>query len=603
MLPIAPTRVGWYASRTFAPCQTGANTLVGSFQIGKWTVEPQLNDITNSNWTIHIEPKAMQVLICLAEHTDQVVTKERLMRVVWADTFVGDDVLTRTISDLRKALGDDAKDPRFIQTIPRSGYRLIAPVVSSTRSQPEKSTETNSIRSIAVLPFKPLVPDRRDELLELGMADTLITKLSGIKQIIVRPTSAIRKYSALDQDPIAAGREQRVDAVLDASIQRDGERIRVTMRFLNVEDGSPLWAYKYDEQSTDLFAVQDAISERVAEALALRLTGEEKRQLSKRYTDNTDAYGFYLKGRFYWNKRTHDGLSKAIEHFRKAIAIDPNYALAYAGLADCHNLQTIYSGIPPKEAFAEGKAAAIKALELDDALAEAHNSLACVKWCFEYDSAATEVMYKRALEIDPNLTPARTYYAKFLSTIGRQDEALAEIKLAQERDPVSLLVNWVSAELLHYARQHDQAIEQLLRTLDMDPNLLPAQVFLGRAYEQKGMYEEAISAFQRAVTTFRNDWRIVGLLGHAYAVAGIRDKANRILAELKKHAERSYISPFNIALIYVALDEKDQAVEWLERAFDDRSLWMVFLKVDPRLDSLRSAPRFADMLRRMNLST
>ncbi len=576
--------------------------MVGSFQIGKWTVEPQLNDITNSNRTIHIEPKAMQVLICLAEHTDQVVTKERLMRVVWAETFVGDDVLTRTISDLRKALGDDAKDPRFIQTIPRSGYRLIAPVVSLT-SKPEKSTETTSIRSIAVLPFKPLVPDRRDELLELGMADTLITKLSGIKRIIVRPTSAIRKYSALDQDPIAAGREQRVDAVLDASIQRDGERIRVTMRFLNVEDGSPLWAYKYDEQSTDLFAVQDAISERVAEALALRLTGEEKRQLSKRYTDNTEAYGFYLKGRFYWNKRTHDGLSKAIKHFRKAIAIDPNYALAYAGLADCHNLQTIYSGIPPKEAFAEGKAAAIKALELDDALAEAHNSLACVKWCFEYDSGATEVMYKRALELDPNLTPARTYYAKFLSTMGRQDEASSEIKLAQERDPVSLLVNWVSAELLHYARQHDQAIEQLLRTLDMDPNLLPAQVFLGRAYEQKGMYKEAISEFQRAVTTSSNDWRIVALLGHAYAVAGKRDKAKRILVELKKQTARNYISPFNIALIYVALAERDEAFEWLERAFDDRSLWMVFLKVDPRLDSLRSAPRFADMLRRMNLPT
>jgi tetratricopeptide (TPR) repeat protein len=213
------------------------------------------------------------------------------------------------------------------------------------------------------------------------------------------------------------------------------------------------------------------------------------------------------------------------------------------------------------------------------------------------------MMYKRALELDPNLTPARTYYAKFLSTMGRQDEASAEIKLAQERDPVSLLVNWVSAELLHYARQDDQAIEQLLRTLDMDPNLLPAQVFLGRAYEQKGMYEEAISEFQRGVTTSGNDWRIVALLGHAYALAGQKDKAKRILAELKKQAEQSYISPFNIALIYVALDEKDQAFEWLEKAFDDRSLWMVFLKVDPRLDSLRSAPAFAAMLRRMDLPT
>jgi DNA-binding winged helix-turn-helix (wHTH) protein/tetratricopeptide (TPR) repeat protein len=574
--------------------------LKGSFQIGKWTVEPQLNGITNADRTIHIEPKAMQVLICLAEHTDEVVTKERLMRVVWADTFVGDDVLTRTISDLRKALGDDAKEPRFIQTIPRSGYRLITPVVVWT-SKPGSLTKV--IKSIAVLPFKPLVHNNRDEMLELGMADTLITKLSGLKQIIVRPTSAVRKYTALDQDPIAAGREQRVDAVLDASIQRVGERIRVTMRFLNVEDGSPLWAYKYDEQCTDLFAVQDAISERVAEALALKLTGEEKKLLTKRYTENTDAYGFYLKGRFYWNKRTHVGLNNAIEHFRQAIEIDPNYAVAYAGLADCHNLQTIYSGIPPKLAFAEGKAAAIKALELDDTLAEAHNSLACVKWAFEYDSVATEVLYKRAIELDPNLTPARTYYAKFLSTMGRQEEAFAEIKLAQERDPVSLLVNWVLAELLHYEREHDRAIEQLLRTLDMDPNLLPAQVFLGRAYEQKGMYKEAIAEFQRAITISPDDLRVVSLLAHAYAVSGKTNKAQRVLAELKEQSKRRYISPFNIAIIYVALGEKDQAFEWLEKAYDERSLWMVFLKVDPRLDSLRATPDFANLLRRMGLPT
>jgi tetratricopeptide (TPR) repeat protein len=359
--------------------------------------------------------------------------------------------------------------------------------------------------------------------------------------------------------------------------------------------------YKCDEQCTDLFALQDAISERVAEALALKLTGEEKKLLTKRYTENTDAYGFYLKGRLFWNKRTHGGLKNAIEHFRRAIELDPNYAVAYAGLADCHNLQSIYSGIPPKLAFAEGKAAAIKALELDDTLAEAHNSLACVKCAFEYDWAATEVLYKRAIELDPNLTPARTYYAKFLSTMGRREEAFAEIKRAQERDPVSLLVNWVLAELLHY--EHDRAIEQLLRTLDMDPNLLPAQVFLGRAYEQKGMYKEAIAAFQRAVTISADDLRVVALLAHAYAVSGKTNKAQRVLAELKEQSKRRYISPFNIAIIYVALGERDQAFEWLEKAYDERSLWMVFLKVDPRLDSLRATPAFADLMRRMGLPT
>lgn len=564
---------------------------------------------------IPLVPKAVETLLVLIERRGNIVRKNELLEAVWPDAIVEESNLFLYLSLLRKTLGTQKDGSPYLETLRRRGYRFNGNVnlvveskdgPSSNRVNPAKNewvprspSDTTAIRSIAVLPFKPLSADSRDEMLELGMADTLITRLNGLKQIIVRPTSSVRKYTALDQDPIEAGREQRVDAVLDSSIQRDGERIRMTMRFMNVEDGSPLWAYKWDAQCTDIFAVQDAISEKVAEALALKLTGENKELLTKRYTENIDAYGFYLKGRYFWNKRTGRGLKKAIEHFRQAIEVDANYAVAYAGLADCYNLQTIYSGVPPKEAFAKGKAAAIKALELDEALAEALNSLACVKWCFEYDCAATETLYKRALELDPNLTPARIYYAKFLSTVGRKDEAFEEVKRAQARDPVSLLVNWVSAELLHYARQHDEAIEQLLRTLDMDPNLLPAQVFLGRAYEQKEMYKEAIAEFQRALTMSGNDLRIVALLGHAYAASGKTDKAERVLAALKEQSTRSYISPFNIAIIYVALAEKDRAFEWLEKAYDERSLWMVFLKVDPRLDSLRPDPRFRYMLRRM----
>lgn len=567
---------------------------------------------------IPLVPKAVETLLALIERRGKIVRKNELLEAVWPDAIVEESNLFLYLSLLRKTLGTQKDGRPYVETLRRRGYRfngnvnlVVKPTndgpcsnqIAENEWVPRSPSDTTAIRSIAVLPFKPLAADRRDEMLELGMADTLITRLSSIKQIIVRPTSAVRKYTALDQDPIAAGREQRVDAVLDASIQRDGERIRVTMRFTNVEDGSPLWAYKWDAQCTDIFAFQDAISEKVAEALAVKLTGEEKKLLTKRHTENIDAYGFYLKGRYYWNKRTGGGLKKAIEHFEQAIEIDPNYAVAYAGLADCYNLQTIYSGIPPKKAFTEAEAAAKKALELDEALAEAYNSLACVKWCFEYDCAATEAMFKRALELDPNLTPARTYYAKFLSTITRQDEAFAEIKRAQERDPVSPLVNWVLGELLHYARQHDEAIEQLLTTLDMDPNLLPAQVFLGRAYEQKGMYEDAIAEFQRAVTLSGNDLRVVSLLGHAYAASGKKDRAERVLTELKDQSTRSYVSPFNVAIIYAALGEKDQAFDWLEKAYEDRSLWMVFLKVDPRLDSIRPDPRFRHMLGRLGFPT
>ncbi|MFY9607375.1 MAG: tetratricopeptide repeat protein [Blastocatellia bacterium] len=574
----------------------------GAFRVGDWSVEPQLNTINGAGKTAHVEPKIMQVLVCLADHAGEVVAKERLMHSIWADTFVSDDVLTRSISELRRVFGDAAKEPRVIQTIPRSGYRLIAPVVLSATSKSKSPGDNGAIRSIAVLPFKPLVTDCRDEMLELGIADTLITKLTCLEKIIIRPTSAVRKYSALDQDPLAAGREQQVDAVLESSIQRNGERIRVTARLVRVEDGSLLWAEKLDEKFTDIFAVQDSISEKVAGSLALKLTGEEKKLLTKRYTQNTDAYRFYLKGRYHWNKRTHAGLEKALEHFQQAIVKDPNYALAYSGLADCYNLQTIYSGIPPKEAYPPAEAAAIKALELDPTLAEPHSSLACFKLSFEYDWIAADVEYKRAIELDPNLTAARAVYAKFLSTMGRQDEAFTEIKRAHDRDPASPLVNWVLGELLHYARQNDQAIEQLLRTLKMDPNILPVQVFLGRAYEQKGMYKEAIAEFQRAVDLSGNDLRVIANLGHAYAVSGRRDKAQQVLAESKRQSKRRYISPFMIAIVHVGLDEKDQAFQWLEKAYDDRSVWMVFLKVDPRLDSLRSDPRFVGLLQRMGLT-
>jgi DNA-binding winged helix-turn-helix (wHTH) protein/tetratricopeptide (TPR) repeat protein len=573
----------------------------GTFHVGDWCVEPQLNTITGTDKTAHVEPKIMQVLVCLANHAGEVVAKDRLIHSVWADSFVSDDVLTRSISELRRVFADDAKEPRVIQTIPRSGYRLIAPVVFRASTKSKSAGDTAAIRSIAVLPFKPLVTDDRDEMLELGIVDTLITRLTGIEQLIIRPTSAVRKYSALDQDPLAAGREQQVDAVLESSFQRNGESIRVTVRLVRVKDGSLLWAEKLDEKFTDIFAVQDSISEKVARSLALKLTGEEKKLLTKRYTKNPDAYRFYLKGRYHWHKRGDGGLKRAQEYFQRAIGIDPNYALAYSGLADCYNLQTIYSGIPPKEAYPPAEAAAIKALALDQTLAEPHNSLACFKWCFEYDWVASEVEFKRAIELDPNLTTARAWYAKFLSTMGRQDEAFGEIRRAHDRDPASPLVNWVLGELLHYARKHDQAIEQLLRTLNIDPNILPVQVFLGRAYEQKGMYREAIAEFQRAVALSGDDLRVIANLGHAYAVSGKRDKAQRILAESKRQSKRRYISPYMIAIIHVGLDEKDQAFEWLEKAYDDRSVWMCFLKVDPRLDNLRSDPRFVDLLRHMGL--
>lgn len=455
-------------------------------------------------------------------------------------------------------------------------------------------------RSIAVLPFKMIGAEGGNEYLGLGMADALITRLGNIRVVTLRPTSAVRKYTDHEQDPVAAGREQGVDAVLDGSVQRAGDRIRVTVQLVSVQSGMPLWTGKFDEKFTNIFAVQDSISEQVARALVPELTGEEQRRLTKRYTENTEAYQIYLKGRYFWNKRTEEGYKRAIEYFEQALEKDPHYAQSYAGLADSHILVGVASGRPWKEMLRKAEAAAVKALEIDDTLAEAHTSLAMIKAISGQDDYS-EREFKRAIELNPSYSTAHHWYSLFLAGRGRFDEGLREIKRAQELDPLSLIINADVAWVFYFARQYDRVIEHCQKTLEIDPDFVPAHFSLGLAYEQKAMYKEAIEELQKAVILSERSPGHLGELGRIYAVSGNRGEAMKILAELKELSKRRHVKPQSIAVVYIGLGEKDHAFEWLEKAYEERDGWVTSLNVDPRVDSLRADPRFADLLRRVGL--
>lgn len=457
---------------------------------------------------------------------------------------------------------------------------------------------STAIKSVAVLPFKPLVAVSRDESLEIGIADSLITRLGGIKDIVVRPISAVRKYVDLEQDPVAAGRELSVESVLEGSIQKLDDRIRVTVRLLSVRDGKSLWAEKFDNDFTDIFTIQDRVAEQVARSLKLTLTGEEKKLLSKHNTDYTDAYQLYLKGRF-TSTHTEERTRKAIEYFNQAIETDPNYALAYAGLADAYyGLSELY--LPPKEAMPKARAAAMKALEIDESLAEAHTSLALVKTFYEWDWSGAEREYQRAIELNPNYAMAHEWYGWHLALTGRHDESIAEVRRAQQIDPVSIDINWSLGVVFYFARQYDKAIKQLQTTLEMDSTHRLAHFHLGASFFQKGMYEEAVAEFEKGKLLAGG--HLSAALGYTYGVTGRRDEAEKILRGLKGRSKRHFVSSNSIALVYTGLGDKDLAFEWLEKAYEERSELMTWLKVDPRLDSLRSDPRFTDLMRRVGLT-
>jgi TolB-like protein/Tfp pilus assembly protein PilF len=562
---------------------------------------------------VPLTPKLFDILVVLVENNGNLVEKNDLIEEVWPNSFVGENNLTVNISALRKALGDSHNEHHYIETVPRRGYRFVATVkqVSSEGAKPapksragshtaneedELSDHGKDISSLAILPLVNASGNPSAEYLSDGLTESIINNLSQLPQLRVMACSTVFHYKGLEVDPRHVGRELGVQAVLVGKVLQVGARLIIRTELVDVKNGWQLWGEQYNRNFSDILMVEEEISREISEKLRIKLTGEKKKRLTKRYTENTQAYQLYLKGRYYWNKYTKDGMKLGFECFQQAIDLDPNYALAYTGLADSYyRFSNLH--MPSREAMPKAKAAAMKALEIDEELAEAHISLGLVRMHYDWDWLDAEREYRRAIDLKPGYAITHQRYGIYLNQMGRLDEAMAELKLAQELDPLSLQISVNLGSTLFLMRQYNLAIELGRKTLETDPNFFPAHVLLGMAYEQERKFSEAIAEFQRA-NEIEDSQTILGYLGYAYAISGKRAEAVKLLGELKGRSKRSYLSPYSIALIYTGLGEKDQALVWLEKAYEERDSLMAYLKVSPRLDSLRSDPRFRRLLRR-----
>jgi DNA-binding winged helix-turn-helix (wHTH) protein/TolB-like protein/Flp pilus assembly protein TadD len=454
-----------------------------------------------------------------------------------------------------------------------------------------------SIKTIAVLPFKPLVAGSGNEALELGMADALISKLSDGAEISVRPLETVRRSVLTEPDSLTIGRNLEAEAILDGSIQTSGDQLRISARLLRTSDGKQLWAGQFDEKFTDIFAVQDSISNQVVTALKIRLAGRE----TKRQTENIEAYQRYMKGRFHMHKAVRSEIETGISYFQQAIAADPNYALAYAGLADANRALAVGGEMPSAEFMPKAKAAALRAVELNDGLAEAHAVLGHILFWYDWDWDAAEDQFKRALELDPNSPDTHQFYAHLRSNTGRHAEALAEIKRARELDPLNLRINSLEGMFLLHAGQTDEALARFRKTLELDANYRLAVMFSARAYSENGMFAEAIAATNKAKEISADSSETVAFGAYALAKTGKLAEARAARDEMLEASKTRWIPPYNFALVYNAVGESGKALDHLEKAFAEKDVRMVFLKVEPKWDNLRHEPRFIEMIKRMNL--
>ncbi len=467
---------------------------------------------------------------------------------------------------------------------------IITAMIIIWRAIPQKAAPPakSAKHSIAVLPFEDLSPTKDHEYLCDGIAETLINSLSNIKDLWIPARASSFSFKGRNLGIRQIGQQLGVDNLLEASVQVIGNRLRITPKIIKVNDGSQVWSGQYDRQMEDVFAIQDEIAREIVKALQITLLGEKEAPLIKSYTDNSEAYQAYLKGRFYWNKRTEEGMRKSIEYFEQAIEKDASFALAYVGIADSYIILGEFSFLPAKEAFPKAKEAAVKALEIDDSLGEAHNSLAAVKRDFDWDWKGAEKEHKRAIELSPSYATALQWYGEFLTIMGRFDEGLEEIKRAQALDPLSLIINAVGGWFYFFARDYDKGIDQCKKTLEMDPDFRPAHIYLMMNYDGKGMYQEALREAQKT-----NNQVNIAL---TYAMMNRQEEARRLLADILKHPQQIETV---LAGIYFRLGENEEGWKWLEKAYDERSFFLTWLKVSPFYDNIRSDPRFQAMLKKM----
>jgi len=559
-------------------------------RFGGFEADFRAGELSKRGVKIKLHQQPLEILQILLEHSGEVVTREELRQKIWpSDTFVDfEQGLYNAVRRLRDALNDSAEKPRFIETLSRRGYRFIGTVEASVRK----------IESLAVLPLDNLSRDPEQEYFAEGLTEALITTLAKIGELRVVSRTSAMQYKGVRKPLSEIARELGVDAIVEGTVLRANDRVRITAQLIDGPRETHLWAESYERDLRDVLSLQAELAQAIARQVQVKVTPQERAQLARTQSVDPEAYESYLKGRYHWNRRSGEGLGKAIQCFQQAIARDPTYAAAYSGLADCFSSLGWWGFVSPEDGCAKAKGLARKALELDGGLGEAHASLAWATVHYDFDFQTAEREYERAIELNPRYATARFWFGLYLSMMGRDREALAQIQMSLSLDPLSIIGNGALGMAHYCARRYDQQIEQLQKTLELEPNSVHIRWGLGSGYIGKAMYEPAIAEVRKAVEVSQGAPMFVALLGETYARAGHSEDARKILKQLE--TSTAYVSPYVVGGICAALGEKDEALRWLDIAYQEHTAWMVVLKVDPRFDNLRSDPRFQDLLRRMN---
>jgi TolB-like protein/DNA-binding winged helix-turn-helix (wHTH) protein/Flp pilus assembly protein TadD len=632
-----------------------ANDPPKRLRFGVFEADLATGELTKHGKRLSLQEQPFRLLALLLEKPGALVTREELHGRLWPQTIVDfDHGLNKAVSKIREALGDSAENPRFIETVARRGYRFLADVAEVSGGQPETVADDLSargdpgplgvadadtsprrpprawrvfggaglalvlafslswifypwrsadatIRSLAVLPLENLSSDTSQDYFVDGMTDELITHLGQINTLRVISRTSVMTYKNVRKPLAEIARELNVEAVVEGSVLRSGERVRITAQLIRVPADEHMWGQSYEGDLRDTLALQSKVAQDIAEQIRATLNGQEQAALQKSKAVSPVAYEAYLKGRYFLNKRTRDGLSKAIEYFGSAIERDPTYAEAYSGLADAYALSGDwkYGLLSPQDAFPKARAAATKALALDESLGEAHASLAFALDLYGWDWEAAETEYKRAIKLKPGYATAHQWYSWHLIMMGRNSEGMSEIRKAESLDPLSLIISADIADALCVAHLYDEAVQQSKKTLEMDPHFAVGHYELGQAYVQKHMYDEAIAEFQRAIELSGHSGAFDSSLAHVFAVSGRKEEAIKIVQELEARDDKNPSVGADIALIYVGLGDQDQAMIWLDRAYEARFKASILLR--PAFDPLRSNAQFKDLRRRIGL--
>jgi TolB-like protein/Tfp pilus assembly protein PilF len=577
------------------------------YEFGPFRLDAGERRLLRDGRPVPLTAKLFDILLLLVRNGGKIVTKETLMREVWSDSFVEENNLTVSISSLRRTLGERYREREYIETVTKRGYRFTARV-SQVPHENASGSDTGESRAwagagrgepvsaLAVLPFLNVSDSPGLEYLSDGLTESIISSMSRLPQLRVMARSTVFRYKGREPDARQVGRELNVQAVLVGRLREFNGHLILGVEMVDVRDGSHIWGETYNRPLSDIFSVQKEIASELSEQLRIELTSEERKRIAERHPQSFEVYYLYLKGRYFWNKRTVKDVERGVKYFEESIAREPNYALAHAGLADCYLSLIFLNALPVNDSIPVVRREAAAAMALDETIAEAHASLAFVEM-MTLNWPEVEREFLRAIELDPNNALARSRYSLYLVLRGRMEDAVAQLERALTNDPLSPHMHVSVARVFYYAGHYDRAINQCRQALEIDPNFGAAHGLLSLVYERQGLYGEAIAEVQRAIQLMGNDPEVLGILGYLYAISGKRREAKRVLNKMLKLSGQQYTSPLFIAWVHTGLRESERAFELLEKAYEERS-YIPLLMISPFFESLRRDPRYDDLLRR-----